>query len=208
MISRIGACALLLLAACSPSKPSNEGGNAESNVAAPLPPSARPEGVSANPAPTVAASLNVSRFTADGLDKCRLIAKNEEEGPYYRHRCPGIGGFDYEVVEHDLRQELVIIGPGGRRSELCLSRVAGGGGFNVLGATFDWRGPAGAPPRTVTVRSNVNEDPEPNAPARSYLIVIQLKGPACPVAAIAPGPTQSTDARRIADSEPLPPCLR
>lgn len=194
----VGAVAL---AGCS--RAETEAPNAETNAAAPSAPAAA-NAVIGNPSTP---SGNVSRFTAEGLNKCRLVEKNEEEGPYYRHRCPGIGGYQYEVVESDLRQSLVIIGTGGRRDDVSLAGVAGGGGFSILGPTFDWRGPVGKPPRTMTVRFSVNESTEPNVPATSYLVVIRLAAPACPVAAVPPGPGQSDKARAIADREKLPPCV-
>jgi hypothetical protein len=88
-----------------------------------------------------------------------------------------------------------------------LSPVASGGGFSSLGPTIDWRGDAGQPPRTMTVRFNVNEDPDPKVAARSYLVVIRLAAPACPVAAVPPGSGQSDRARAIADATTLPPCI-
>jgi len=152
-------------------------------------------------------SGNVSLFTIGGLNPCKVIEKNEEEGPFYRHRCPGIGGYNYEVIEHDLRQELLIIGPGGRRDELGLGSI-GNGGFSTLGTTFDWRGPAGQPPRVLTVRYNVDEDGDPDIPDRSYLAVIRLRSPACLVASVPPGPDQNDRARAIADRVPLRPCMK
>jgi len=152
-------------------------------------------------------SGNVSQFTTEGLDKCRLVEKNVEEGGYYRHHCPGIGGYSYEHVESDLRQSLVIIGPGGRRDEVSPGQSTGSGGFSTLGATFDWRGPIGAAPRTVTIRYNVNEDPEDKAPPRSYLVVVGLNKSAYVVGVVSPGRGQNDRARAIADRDPLPACI-
>lgn len=162
------------------------------------------------PAANEAASVpsgNVSRFTTNVVGKCRLVEKNEEEGGYYRHHCPGIGDYSYELVESDLRQSLVIIGPDGRRDEVSPGGATGSGGFSTLGTTFEWRGPTGAAPRTATVRYNVNEDPEAKVPPRSYLVVIRLSAPACVVGVVPPGPGQNDKARAIADRLPLPACL-
>jgi hypothetical protein len=191
---------LLMLGACSVGDAPNETPN-EGNVTVPLEAAVPPK--RQRPAAAATASGPVSRFTTNGLDKCKVIEKNEEEGPYYRHRCPGIGGYDFEVVESDLRQSLVFIAPDGTRSDVSLMEVVGSGGFNILGPTFDWRGPAGEPPRTVTVRFNVDDDAEPNSPDKSYLIIIKLAPPSCPVGAVPPMPGQNERAREIADSEAL-----
>lgn len=206
MIGRGWVIAALLVVGCS--RPEPEATNADANVTAS---STGASNEVANAVDQAAGSVSlpsgyISQFTSNDLKKCRLIEKNEEEGGYYRHRCPGAGGFGYEHVESDLRQSLVILAPGGRRGEVALSAVAGGGGFSTIGPTFDWRGPAGQPPRTVTIRFNVNESPEPKVPPTSYLVVIRLAAPACPVQAVPPGPKQSEQARAIADRKKLPPC--
>lgn len=195
---RVILSAALVLSACSNAQQAQREAVAEGNAEA--------QEAKVAPPPTPAAqppSGNVSQFTTDGLEKCKLVEKNEEEGSYYRHLCPGIAGFSYEVVESDLRQSLVIIAPDGTRSDVSPGQATGSGGFSSLGPTFDWRGPAGAPPRTVTVRFIVNEDPEPNVPPRSYLVVIRLAAPACAVGVVPPGAGQNERARAIADGKSL-----
>lgn len=190
---------ILLLGACQQQPADEPIGQPSANEAAPV--------VAPPQTPAKPVDRKVSRFTTGGIEKCRLVDKNEEEGGYFRHRCPGVGGYDYEVVESDLRQNLVVIRPDGKRDDIALSPVAGGGGFSVLGPTIEWRGDAGQPPRTMTVRFNVNEDPDPNVPDRSYLVVIRLATLACPVAAVPPGPSQSDRARAVADAATLPTCI-
>lgn len=200
MTRRFGGLLILALAACSPPEGASDMVGNQARI---------PEPTSAFAASEVATTpdRSTSRFTTNGLDKCRLIEKNEEEGGYYRHRCPGAGGFNYEHVESDLRQSLVIIAPDGRRGEVSPAQATGSGGFSTLGSTFDWRGLSGAPPRTVTVRYNVNEDPEATVPARSYLVVVRLTAPVCPIAVVPPGPGQNDEARAIADRDSLPACI-
>ena len=147
-----------------------------------------------------------SVFTSLDLKQCRLIEENIDEGGYSRHDCPGHAGYRIELIESDLRQNIALIRPNGTKDELDLAARIGGGGFSEIGKTIEWRGADRAKPRTLTLRFNVNESPEPAVPPRSYLIVIRLAAPACPVAKIAPGPTQSNDARRIADATTLPAC--
>lgn len=206
MIRLMGIVVVLASAGCSAPDESNDDKSAGSA------PVGVPQGAGAgNNASTNAAatagSAMVSRFVTNKLDQCRLIEKNEEEGGYYRHHCPGVGGFSYELVESDLRQSLVIIAPGGRRDDVSLTSATGSGGFSTIGETFDWRGLAGAPPRSLTVRFRVNEDPEAIVPARSYLVVIGLAAPACPIGVVPPGPGQNDTARAIADRDPLPACV-
>ena len=198
---------LLAAAACSPTDGTEESPRANSIDAGPAVAEVPSPDMSAIPPVRQAPAATVSRFTTNALKTCRLVEKNEQEAGYYRYRCPGVGGFAYEVVESDLRQSLVIIAPDGTRDNLALSSVAGGGGFSVLGTTYDWRGPTGAPPHSLTVRFNVNENPDPAVPPRPYLIVIRLAAPSCVVGVIPSGSGQNDSARAIADRAPLPPCV-
>lgn len=209
MIGRGWFAAGLLVAGCSQPERKAANANADADAAMPASGAGNEAGNPANKvgAAAPAPSGNVSQFTTNDLKKCRLVEKNEEEGGYYRHRCPGAGGYAYELVESDLRQSLVILAPGGRRDEVAPSLATKGGGFSTIGPTFDWRGPAGRPPRTVTVRFNVIESPEPNVKPTSYLVVIKLAAAACPVEAVPPGPNQSERARAIADRATLPRCV-
>ena len=192
--------ALILLGGCGDGETQAPPGDREiANVATPAPPS---------PAPAKAiAPDRRSVFTSLDLKQCRLVEENLDEGGYSRHDCPGHAGYRVELIESDLRQNIALIRPNGTKDELDLAARIGGGGFSEIGKTIEWRGADRAKPRALTLRSNVNESPEPAVPPRSYLIVIRLTAPACPVAKVAPGPTQSADARRIADAETLPACL-
>lgn len=196
----------LLMAGCSQSK--DEVVNAEAPNAAMPADAAIEAGATDNPAASLKSEVsgNISQFTTNDLKACRIVEKNEGEGGYFRYRCPGARGYNYELVESDLRQSLVILAPGGRRDNVELSAFVGGGGFSTIGKTFEWRGPAGRPPRTLTVRYNVNEKPDPKAPPTSYLIVIDLAAAACAMRAIGPGPQQSEQARAFADLPKLPEC--
>jgi len=196
----------LASAGCSAPDQANDDRNASRKPIAVPQAMAAGESASTSVAATAPLAM-VSRFTTNRLEQCRLVEKNEEEGGYYRHHCPGVGGFSYELVESDLRQSLVIIAPGGRRDDISLTSATGSGGFSTIGQTFDWRSLAGAPPRSLTVRFNVNEDPEAIVPARSYLVVVRLAAPACPVGVVPPGPGQNDTARAIADRDPLPACI-
>ena len=148
-----------------------------------------------------------SQFTSLDVAMCQLIARNDEEAGYARHRCAGAAGYQVELVESDLRQTIEIVRPGAKSYSLELSALVAGGGFSSVGKVAEWRGADPANPRTLTFRYGVNEDPDPAVAPRSYLVVAKLAAPLCVVARVSPGPDQSIRARRIADQTRLPPCL-
>lgn len=201
----------LLLAACTPA-PTNVAEDTNAAVVAaddtgtPANDAAAVPGNAATPAPTPTADGNAgftSQFTSGGVRRCRTIEQNIEEGGYVRHRCDGVGGYTYEIVESDLRQNLIILAPGGERHQLDLIRI-GGGGFSNLGGTLEWRGPTGQPPRTLTARFNVAQGED--VPDQSNLLVVKLAPPSCVVAVVPPGPDQSAKSRAVADAPSLPAC--
>ena len=148
-----------------------------------------------------------SRFTSIDPVKCRLLEENLEEGGWWRRLCSGAAGYQLELSESDLRQDIVIIETGGQRNELGLSEIVANGAFNTLGRTVEWRGADPASPETLIVRLGVASDPEGKKPDISNLIVVRLKPPACIVAVVPPGASQNERARTIADGM-LPACLR
>ena len=195
---------LVALSGCgdSPEGPANtsaatEPGNA-AIAAAPQP--------TPTPVPAEAAE-DAGRYTSLAPADCRLIAENREEGGYARHACPGLGGYKLETSESDLRQDVVVIAPDGRRSELNLSSLVAKGAFNALGRTAEWRGPE-SNPRALIFRLNVAPGPDPVRPDISNLVVARLAGAACAVAVVPPGAGQNARARAIADGEPLPSCIQ
>ncbi len=192
--------------------PANEANSATADANAPAPvnvsetaPLNATVGNAATPvAPSPAAPTSGSAFTSLDPAKCRLVEKNEEEGGYFRYRCPATAGYVVDLVESDLRQSLDVR-KDGRVAGLALSSVAGNGAFNRLGRTIEWRGPQGGAPRTLTVCSAVATG-EGKAD-RQYLVVVRLVPRPCAVAVVAPGPDQSAQARIIADRVILPQCL-
>jgi hypothetical protein len=133
---------------------------------------------------------------------CRLIEENIQEGTYSRQHCPGVGGFALETSESDLRQDIVVIAPDGKRSELGLSGIVAKGAFNALGPVAEWRGTDKAAPSALIVRLGVAKGAEPNQPDTSNLVVVKLSAPACIIAVIPPGPGQNDLARDRADNLP------
>ena len=128
-----------------------------------------------------------------------------EEGGYSRHACTGLAGYRLEISESDLRQDVVIIAPDSRRSELELSSIVAEGAFNALGKTAEWRGTP-TKPSALIVRLNVARGAEPTLPDVSNLVIARLALPACVVAVVPPGPDQNGTARRLADGA-LPGCI-
>jgi len=145
------------------------------------------------------------QYTSIGPPSCRLIEQNVDEGGYSRHACDGPSGYKLEISESDLRQDVVVIAPGGGRAELQLSSIVAKGAFNSLGKTAEWRG-SGPKPSALIVRLNVARGPEPVRPDISNLVVARLTGPACVVAVVPPRAGQNEVARQIADGR-LPPCV-
>ena len=146
-----------------------------------------------------------SRYVSLEPGPCKLLEQNIEEGGYWRRRCPGAAGYALETSESDLRQDIVVIAPGGSRSELNLSSVVAKGAFNSLGKVAEWRGRAPGNPRALIVRLSVPGDAAVGRHERSDLVVARLATPACVVAVVPRGPGQNEKARAIADGE-LPPC--
>ena len=147
-----------------------------------------------------------SQFTSLEPKSCRMIEQNLDEGPYSRELCTGAGGYKLEVSESDLRQDIVLIAPGGVKSELGLSKIVAKGAFNSLGKTAEWRGADQARPTALIVRLNVARGPNGDEPDVSRLVVARLQAPACIVAVVPPVSGQNEQARKIADGK-LPACL-
>jgi hypothetical protein len=202
MARRVAMAIALLLCACQaeqmPGAPSNQAQRSE--TAAP------PTEIAAANNAVAAEAGNRSQFTSIETDNCRLLEENLEEGGWWRRLCEGSAGYKLELSDSDLRQDIVVIGPDGRRDELGLSDIVANGAFNSLGKTAEWRGADPGKPKGLIVRLNVASGPDGNRPDISRLVVARLKAPACIVAVVPPGPGQNERARAIADGE-LPPCL-
>ena len=190
------------LGACSADVPGN---GAQNKVAAAAP--SRASTPLAAPAPVAGRSgTRGSRYTKLVETRCRLIDENKEEGPWWSRLCPGHAGWQLEWHESDLRQDLTLIGPDGRKSELGLSSIVANGAFNSIGPTIEWRGTVGARPDAMILRMSVAASPEGDRPDISRLVIVRLTKPPCVVSVVPPGPAQNARARQIADGK-LPACL-
>ena len=197
MIERIGILAVAMtLAGCGVAVPAENQSNAVAGtewvVTEEPPPGDLPQTVSREPI----------GYTSLKPEDCRLIEENQEEAGYSRHRCNGVAGFALETSESDLRQDIVVIAPDGKRSELGLSGKVAKGAFNALGPTAEWRGVDKGAPSALIVRLGVANGAEPNLPDTSNLVVVKLAAPACVVAVIPPGANQNDAARNTADNLP------
>ena len=143
-----------------------------------------------------------------------------DQGGYWLEKCKGHAGWQFEWSGSDLREDIVLIAPGGEQSELRLTELVANGAFNSVGKTIEWRGADPDDPealivrkcrwwsgRSATVRMIVQRSSEDSWTEISRLVVIRLKAPACVVAVVEPGPGQNEQARKIADGE-LPDCLK
>lgn len=158
------------------------------------------------PSPTLVerGRKNRSQFTSINAAECRLL--EEEEGLWSRQLCPGTAGYQLELSDDDLRQDIVVLAPDGSKGELRLTEIVANGAFSSLGDTAEWRGTDPDHPMVLIVRLNVARHSEVSRPDISRLVVIRLALPACIVAVVEPGPGQNERARAIADGE-FPGCL-
>lgn len=153
----------------------------------------------AMPAPTAAQASGRAESRYTSLSSCRVVRSNEAED-WSVARCGGLGGYALMLDYDDAREDLRLIGP--RRTETRLNLIVhGGGGFNSLGKSAEWRGRLRGGrfvPHALIVRTNAVENPDqPERPA-SLLAVIDLDG-RCVVAMVRPGPQQNQRARDLAD---------
>lgn len=199
VMTRLAAASFaLLLAACS----------AEQPTAAPS------EGAPAEAASDAAVATSVATATVEGIQSrytslkdCKVVDSKEEED-WSVSRCDGLGGYSLFVDYGDARDDLRLVPPGGKPVPLELT-AHGGGGFNALADTVEWRGEgagAGFKPTMLIVRNAVVTSPEQPEQQSQFLVVIDLKQK-CVVAQIKPRPAQNEAARAIADGAKQP-CLK
>lgn len=190
----------LALVACRQADAPNEPANAmengpetkaeEGQIPAPVAPSS----AAAGPAD----SGRVSQYSALNASGCRLVEESDE-GPYWRRRCPGVGGYAVDHTESDLRQGLAVIPASiGKPTSLELSSKVAKGAFNTLGNQIEWRGSAGKAPDALILRVKVaNGD---GTADRSLLAVAKLAPTPCLIGVVEPGAKQNVRARALADA--------
>lgn len=182
-----------MTAACSPDPATNPDRNTAA-AAAPAP--------AGTPAPLPTPPVPVGRVSEySSLSNCRVITSKPEEAGYSSSDCPGLAGYTLRLVNADARQNLFVQTPSGSEHSLRLSEAAGSG-FSRIGERVEWRGTMEGPdfrPDAMLLRYYVVE--REGAGETAYLLPVKLAGGTpCVADRFAPGPDQSREARRAADS--------
>ena len=160
---------------------------------------------------TAAAQTNRSVYTPIGEKQCRTLKSAEAGDDGFEARCRGTAGYSLLLSEGDLRQNITVITPQGKRHSLDLWSVVSGG-FSNVGPKAEWRLAMQSGkliPVALVVRYNASEDPEKPDKQTSYLAVAKIT-PAeiCVTEKIFSGPKANEDARRAADTAASKPCLK
>jgi hypothetical protein len=155
----------------------------------------------------VSAQTNSSVYTATFGPKCKTIESTSEGAGYFKGQCPGIGGYKLIIEEGDIRQNMTVITPAGKKYDLNLWSVVGSG-FSNLGPRIEWRvAGRSLKPNALIVRYNV-ANAEDSTKGTSWLVVVKITaGGICVTDKIAPGANQNEQARTAADGSASKPCL-
>ncbi len=161
-------------------------------------------------AASVAAQSNQSIYTSLNTKNCRTLESDTSGAGYYRGQCPGAAGYKLLVEEGDLRQNVTVVAPGGRKHSLDLWSVVGSS-FSFVGGKAEWRmrgSGRGAVPVALIIRYTVS-DPEDSSKQTSYLSVSKItRAQICVTHKIPPGARANEEARKAADSAADKPCLK
>src|SRR2546422_7851339 len=84
------------------------------------------------------AQSNDSVYTSLSTKACRTIKSTSAEGGSYVGICPGVAGYKLQLEEGDLRQNIQVITPSGKKHSLDLWSVVGSS-FSALGEKAEWR---------------------------------------------------------------------
>jgi len=159
---------------------------------------------------TVSAQSNTSVYTNLASKECKTLKQDNSGAGSYEGLCPGVAGYQLLVQEGDLRQNIVVVTPAGKRQSLELWTVVGSS-FSSLGDKAEWRlkgAGAKALPVGLIVRYRV-ADPEDSAKGTSWLAVVRINNDAsqiCVTDAIPPGADQNVKAREAADNSAARQC--
>ena len=155
---------------------------------------------------SVAAPLS-SVYTPLEFGKCKMISQAKDDGGSTVDLCPGMAGYALVLEEGDLRQNVQVIAPGGRKYSLDLWTLVSSG-FSSTGPRAEWR-MAGKVPKALIVRYNASETPENPNKITSYLAVAKIgSSGVCLVAKIQPGVNMNLEARHISDRAGAMKCLQ
>lgn len=157
------------------------------------------------------AQSNTSVYTNLTGRQCKTLKSTSAEGGSYEGQCPGVAGYKLLVQEGDLRQNIVVITPSGKKQSLELWNVVGSS-FSSLGEKAEWRlkgTGAKASPLALIVRYNVANPEDSTRKGTSWLAVVRINSDAsqiCVTESIAPGADQNVKARTAADNSSSKPC--
>lgn len=155
------------------------------------------------------AQSNRSIYTSLAEKSCRTIKADSSEAGSYIAICRGVGGYKLQVEEGDLRQNIQVITPAGKKHSLDLWTVVGSS-FSSLGEKAEWRvrtEKGKVVPFALIVRYNVS-DPEDSTKSTSYLAVTKITADQiCVTDKIPPGASANVAARAAADGSANKPCL-
>ena len=159
---------------------------------------------------TLAAAQSIdSVYTSLSTKACRTIRSTTSEGGSYVGICPGVAGYKLQSEEGDLRQNIQVITPSGKKHSLELWNVVGSG-FSVHGEKAEWRVKrqrGKVVPIALIVRYHV-ANPEDSTKGTSWLAVAKITAAKiCVTDKIAPGPNANVVARTAADNSANKPCL-
>jgi hypothetical protein len=155
------------------------------------------------------AQSNQSVYTNMSGKACRTIKATAEEGGSYVGICGGVGGYKLQVEEGDLRQNIQVIDPFGKKHSLELWNVVGSS-FSSLGEKAEWRvqrKKTKVVPVALIVRYNV-ANPEDSTKSTSYLAVAKITAAKiCVTDKFVPKAGANEAARVAADNAANKPCL-
>ena len=155
------------------------------------------------------AQANRSVYTNLGEKSCKTIRTDSSEAGSYEGICPGVGGYKLQVEEGDLRQNIQVVTPAGKKHSLNLWAVVGSS-FSSLGDKAEWRvrtQKGKVVPVALIVRYNLS-NPEDATKITSYLAVVKITASKiCVTDKIAPGASANVAARTAADQSADKPCL-
>jgi hypothetical protein len=160
---------------------------------------------------SASAQSNTSVYTNLTGRQCKTLKSTSAEGGSYEGQCPGVAGYKLLVQEGDLRQNIVVITPNGKKQSLELWNVVGSS-FSSLGEKAEWRmkgAGAKASPVALIVRYNVANPEDSTKKGTSWLAVVKIGSDAsqiCVTESIAPGADQNVKARQAADNSASKPC--
>ena len=156
------------------------------------------------------AQSNTSVYTNLDGPQCKTLKQDSSGAGSYEGQCPGVAGYKLLVQEGDLRQNIVVVTPAGKKQSLELWSVVGSS-FSSLGNKAEWRlkrAGAKASPIGFIVRYHV-ANPEDSTKGTSWLAVVRISNDAaqiCVTDVIPPGADQNVKAREAADNSASKQC--